>query len=241
MMKDERKTKKELLNELSFLRKRISKLELLEKKREQFEDDLHFESDLSKTILEFSPTFFVTISADGTIIMMNDTMLATLGYTLNEVIGKDYISHFVPEFEQAKVLEIFKNLMKTRKPILKENYVLKKDGSILLVEWHGCPICNNSGEFTYFIGIGIDITARRQSEDELKETKDYLDSRVFSSDSPWKLRTIFEFDRVPGFRRVKSSESSLDSKSINEVLRDILITGSLSASRYLLLSSSLSV
>jgi len=178
-MKDEEKTKDQLMKELVELRERINELETVEIKHKQIEEELRKERDFSKTLIQSSPTFFVAIDADGKTLLMNAAMLQALGYTLDEVVGRDYLSTFVPEDERQVLSKVFEKLVKSREPTLNENRVLTKDGRELLVEWHGRPVFKENGELDYFFGVGIDITERKQAEEALKESEK-------------KYRTIFE-------------------------------------------------
>jgi len=132
----------------------------------QLEEELHWERDFSRTLIETSSAFFVAVNADGKTMMMNQGYLKALGYTLDEVVGTDYLSTFVPEADREPVARIFEQLVKFRQPTLNENRVLTKDGRELLVEWRRRAIFNKSGELDFFFGIGIDITQRRLSEKE---------------------------------------------------------------------------
>ena len=85
--------------------------------------------------------------------MMNDAMLHALGYTLDEVVGTDYLTTFVPEGDREKLLEVFETLVTQRKAAVSENRVLASDGRELLVEWHGRPILGDNGEPGFFFGL----------------------------------------------------------------------------------------
>jgi PAS domain S-box-containing protein len=59
--------------------------------RKQLEEELRQERDFSKTLIETSSAFFVAVDAQGRIIMMNQALLNAVGYTLEEVLGADYL------------------------------------------------------------------------------------------------------------------------------------------------------
>ena len=139
--------------------------------KHKMEKDLRKEMNFTKTLLQASPAFFVAIGADGKTIMMNESMLHALGYTANEVVGKDYTTLFVPEKDQEALSRVFEKLIKLHDPTLNENCILTKDGRELLVEWHGRSIFNEYGKFEYFFGTGIDITARKQAEKALRDSE----------------------------------------------------------------------
>jgi len=140
--------------------------------RKQLEEELRQERDFTKTLIETSSAFFVAINAQGKTIMMNQAFLKALGYTLPEVLGADYLSTFVREADREALSEIFKQCVRLKQPILQENYVLTKEGQELLVEWRGSPIFNNSGKLDFFFGVGIDITERKQLEEELRKSEE---------------------------------------------------------------------
>lgn len=134
--------------------------------RKQLEEQLRQERDFSKTLIETSSAFFVALDAKGKTIMMNQGCLNALEYTLDEVVGTDYRSTFIPEADQESLKVILEQLVKLKQPALNENRILTKDGRELLVEWRHRAIFNNSNELDFLFGVGIDITQRRLSEKE---------------------------------------------------------------------------
>lgn len=140
--------------------------------RKQLEEELRQERDFSKTLIETSSAFFVALDASGKIIMMNQGFLNAVSYTLDEVLETDYLLTFVPEAERLSLSKIFRQSVRSQQPILKENYVVTKDGRELLVEWRGKPIFKKSGELDFFFAVGIDITERKQLEEELRANKE---------------------------------------------------------------------
>ena len=135
--------------------------------RQRAEETLRQERDFSRSLLQASPTFFVAISADGKILMMNEIMLKTMGYTRGEVLGTDYLKTFVPNADRERIALVFKRMVELHQPSMDHNSVLTRDGGERLVEWHDMPMFKKNGEFDFFFGIGIDITERRRMEEEL--------------------------------------------------------------------------
>ncbi len=134
-------------------------------------EKLQKERDFSNLLLQTSPAFFVAISAEGKTLTMNNAMLNALGYTLDEVMDTDYLTTFVPETDHWKLSETFEQLTGSHKPTLNENHVLTKDGRQILAEWHGRPVFKEAGELDFFLGVGIDITERKQAEESLQESE----------------------------------------------------------------------
>ncbi len=140
----------------------------------QIQDSLTKERDLNKAFIQNSPVFFVAMSADRKIRMMNETMLRELGYTADEVVGRDYLEKIVPESDKNKVERVLNSLLLPRekkRTTFSENHVRTKDGRELLIEWHGNPIYDGNGNVDYFFGVGINITERKRSEEALRESE----------------------------------------------------------------------
>ncbi len=90
-------------------------------KRIQTEYALKKEKEFSETLVQSSPTFFVAINSEGKVMMMNETMLEAMDYSLDEVVGKDYLTIFVPESERDNLSKIFDTLVAERKPTTHNN------------------------------------------------------------------------------------------------------------------------
>lgn len=150
---------------------------LLQKLEENIKliDELKSQRDFINKLIQTTPAFFTAIKADGTVKMMNNSMLNALGYTENEVIGKDYLTTFVPEFEREDLNKIFQKISSLNEKTINENHIVAKDGSLILVKWHGSPIFEGE-EIKYFVGMGIDITDQKKAMQDLKDSKKYLQS-----------------------------------------------------------------
>ncbi|MFC1876603.1 PAS domain S-box protein [Thermodesulfobacteriota bacterium] len=153
------------------LKRRIKELEEEHYKHKQAEKELIEEKEFTTSLIDNAPTFFVAIDSHGKTMMINQHMLKTLGYKADEVVGKDYLSTFIPERDRNMLASVFNNLTAKHKHTLNENHVHSKDGREFLVEWHGSPVFDTNGEFKYFYGIGINITNRKRAEEALRESE----------------------------------------------------------------------
>ncbi|HWQ65780.1 MAG TPA: PAS domain S-box protein [Methanospirillum sp.] len=141
-------------------------------------ESLEYEKKISQILLDTSPAFVVAIGNDGKTLMMNPLLLDTLEYTAEEVQGKDYIATFVPERDRAMLTEVFAKIVQDNLITINENRICSKSGKEYLVEWHGRPVKGHWGIHDLFIGVGIDITHRREEEETLKRSEERYRSLV---------------------------------------------------------------
>ena len=134
--------------------------------RKEAEARLSEEQSLSRSLILASPTYFVAIGRDWKTRLMNPSLLSALGYSADEVIGKDYLETFVPVDARFGLIRIFERIAFQGERTVNENPLLTKDGRRLLVEWHGAPVTGEDGSTLYFFGVGIDVTDRRRQEEE---------------------------------------------------------------------------
>lgn len=151
-------------------------------------------------IVQASPAFVVVIDTDGKTLMMNEAMLSRMGYTADEIIGRDYLTTFVPECDRLALTAIFQQIVVNHLPTLSENHIQTRDGRLLLVEWHGRPVFRDDGRLDYFFGVGIDITQQRNATDALSASEsrhrtilDYMQEAVIYADDSNLIRHINAF------------------------------------------------
>ena len=170
-MRDEDKTKEQLISELAALRPKLG-AEL---------DACRKEKDFYRAVFHASPVLFVAVSPAGRTLAMNEGMLEAVGYTLAEVHGTDYIETFIPESDRPAVREAFALLLLQRTPAFNENSIITKDGRKLLVQWRGRSVFNDSGEAEFYFSVGVDISEARKSEEALRESEQRYRALVESS------------------------------------------------------------
>lgn len=154
-MDDQNKTKEELIKELAETR--------------LVQDELRREKEMTSGLIRNSPAFFSVLNAEGKIVMINDSMLQALGYSLDELINQDFAEMLVEDSDRETWLKIFEKMTSSKSDILHVTRVRAKNGAQIIVEWHGRSLYNQKGEFDFFFGIGINVTARKKAEEKSAE------------------------------------------------------------------------
>ena len=174
-MTDQPKTNHELAEENTVLKERIRELEAFQVEHQRLEEALREsekrcrkEQEFSRLLLDTSTTLIVALDFKGKTMMMNQSLLNLLEYTEEEITGADYLTNFVPEEDRLMLDGVFQNIIQSGKTTVNENRIISKSGKKYLIEWYGKSTINADG-FGFFVGIGIDISARKRAEEALRE------------------------------------------------------------------------
>ena len=130
-----------------------------------------------RLLVEAANSVIVKSDVQGRVVFMNDYGQRFFGFTLEELIGRHVTETFVPPVESGgrdlKVLvdEIFQH---PENYIFNENEGRCKDGRRVWINWSNKPICNEAGEMTGLLSIGVDVTQRRQLEENLLQSQQFL-------------------------------------------------------------------
>jgi PAS domain S-box-containing protein len=144
----------------------------------QTEQALQKQHDLVAAILDTAGALVVVLDLEGRIKRFNRACEGTTGYSLQEVEGQCFWDLLIPAEEADTVRAVFRRLAVGQFPNQHENHWIAKDGSRRLIDWSNTALREDSGAVEYVVGTGIDITERRQAEDELRRAYDELEERV---------------------------------------------------------------
>lgn len=121
-------------------------------------------------IMENMELGLLEVDNDERIVKVYDYFCKMVGYSAEELIGKQANLIFLPPNYQ-ELMALHQSRRKYGESSTYEMPMLKKDGSIIWVLISGGPIYNHLGEIIGSIGIHYDITNRKNLEDELAEAK----------------------------------------------------------------------
>ncbi|MBI5815711.1 MAG: PAS domain S-box protein [Nitrospinae bacterium] len=135
---------------------------------------LRLEKERTRTYLDEAEVIFVIINADQTTALINKKGREILGYAEEEIIGGNWIDMFVPEPERPQVKAVFDRILSGDvEPMKKyENFIIAKDGQKRLIAWNNAVLRDEDGKITAAVSAGVDVTAKREAEQELREAKE---------------------------------------------------------------------
>lgn len=172
-MSDVKKTKEQLIHELSMLRKQLRKYEKeVDLNREKLQ-----QADYYRAIFEYSLNGIVIIDFDGNIIDANDIILGIMGYNHDEIIKLNISSFLPPEQYEiaAKEIDYIKRTGKQKEIIVLKPR--KKDGTSIWFEINGFLLYRNKKPFAIQC-ISRDITEHKRVEVALRKREERYRSIV---------------------------------------------------------------
>jgi len=169
-MKDKDKTKKQLLDDVAKLRRRISKLEKSHKVR--------FTTGIDLGILEHAIASSISgigiTDMEGKLIYVNDKIVEMWGFEDKEEI----LGRYLPEFWEGEgVYETIK-VLKQKGARIGEDIGKRKDGTLFYIDYMTSVIRDRAGKPKYMFGSFVDNTRRKKIEEDLKKAHDELERKV---------------------------------------------------------------
>jgi PAS domain S-box-containing protein len=164
------------------LAQRNRELERVESDRQRMEKALEESEARFRLLYERAPLPYQSLDESGCFIEVNQSWLDIMGYSRGAVLGKSFGDFLHPDWRDH-FKENFPRFKAVGEILGVEFEMIKKDGSLILVSFHGKIGKNKYGDFQQTHCIFQDITDRRRAEDELRHLRNYLSNIIDSMPS----------------------------------------------------------
>jgi PAS domain S-box-containing protein len=139
-----------------------------------------------RMLVETTQDLIWTVGADGRFDFVSGAVEQMYGYTAAELIGKPF-ADFLPPEHQEENLRRFGRIMSGDSEVdgltEGETELLRKDGSVTVVQFRGIPLRDEQGRVVAVTGASTDVTERRRSEEALRASEE-------------RFRSLFEYAAV---------------------------------------------
>lgn len=171
-MKDEKKTKAELIKELERLRLRVLELDTLEAERKTAEEALRASEERFRSLQDNVPVgvFRSTADADGRVVSANAVLARMFGYAEpGEMIGERAVDFYADPGDREKFVEA---AVSAGAVSGYEMRLKRVDGSVFWGAVGVSVVRGAAGEIIYLDGIVEDISERKRIEGERDEQRE---------------------------------------------------------------------
>jgi PAS domain S-box-containing protein len=147
--------------------------------RKRVEEALLQEKHFTDTLIDSMPGMFYVFDEQGRLARWNKQLEHFTGYDAESISVTGAIDLIHPEDQSAVAQKIHEVFVQGESHV--EGRVLKKDGGTVPFYLTGLRIA--SGDKTYLLGVGLDISERVRAEDENRRLRNYLANIIDSMPS----------------------------------------------------------
>jgi PAS domain S-box-containing protein len=134
--------------------------------REQFEEELREQRDRFEAIADATFDLLFRIDLDGQFTYMSSASERILGYSPEEMIGQSFVTYLTAESAPTAV-SAYEGVLDGAEIHNVELELLTADGETVVIEVNGSPAFED-GEIVGILGVGRDITARKDAQRQLE-------------------------------------------------------------------------
>jgi len=192
--------------------------EILERK--QAEEELRQQKEVLQTIFDYVPVMLDFYDSQGKLKWINRQWEQTLGWKIEEIQERDILVEFYPEPEYRQYVI---NFIQSAEQAWGDFKTRVRDGRVIDTTWANVRLSDGS-----IIGIGQDITDRKQAEEELQRQIRYqqllaeitlriresLQIEVILNTTVTELQQLLQADRVLFYRLLPNCNGKVVAEAV---------------------------
>lgn len=172
-MKDSSKTKSELIEELSILKRKIERLEQSEVQQKQTESELAKSEHKYRQLAEGMPALICIFLPDSTLTYVNKAYGELFQKRPDDLIGRKFLDFFPDEKIRENVRRQYMSLTPENPVNIYEHEVSVADGSNQRrwYRWTDHAFFKDNGQISHFQSIGQDVTEHKRTQDVMRKNE----------------------------------------------------------------------
>jgi PAS domain S-box-containing protein len=154
-------------------------------------DALSQEKEKAQQYLDIAGVMIVALDNFGYVTLINQKGCDVLGYSQEEIIGKNWFDHFLPNDEKIWVKPVFERMMagESSQEEKFQNQIITKEGKERTIAWHN-TILSNDADILGTLSAGEDITDQLLAEEEIHQQAETIQAIVDNTqDWIWEIDT----------------------------------------------------
>ena len=132
-------------------------------------------NNLAQLFFNQTDVFMIAISSDEVVVDINKKACEILGYSSNEIKGKNWFENFVPTAKKAEAKRLFHDALNGNLRHLHFEYpLITKQGEERTFNFHNLLVSDEKGNTIGMLSSADDVTERKRKEKSLKEVENRL-------------------------------------------------------------------
>jgi PAS domain S-box-containing protein len=126
-----------------------------------------------KKYLNLADVIILVLGSDQKVHLINQKGCEILGYSESQVLGRNWFDYFVPERLREEVRRVFFEIFSGKLELAEffENPVITSSGEERKISWRNAVVRDQEGRIVEILSTGEDVTARRQTEEALRNSE----------------------------------------------------------------------
>ena len=133
------------------------------------------QNNLAQLFFDDADAFMIAIGSDEIVTDVNKKACEILGYSRNEIKGKNWFDSFLPKAKREDARRFFHDMLSgTLCHVHSEHPVIAKQGGERIFNFHNVLVSNGKGNIIGILSSGEEVTEQRRKEKALKEVENQL-------------------------------------------------------------------
>jgi PAS domain S-box-containing protein len=141
--------------------------------RKAMEDALRKSEERYRAILEDQQELICRYLPDGRLSYVNEAYARFHAKDRRELVGRNYIPN-IPDVDLEVIHRRISQLSRLNPVTSFEHRVIREDGAVVWQSWTHRAIFDEEGSLVEFQAVGRDITGRKQAEEQLRQSQEFL-------------------------------------------------------------------
>ncbi len=139
------------------------------------ENKLEIKNSFGQSYFDNSEAFMIAINSDEVVVDINKKACEILGFSIEEIKGKNWFDKCVSAKKREDVRNLFHNTLKGKLQHVHFEYpVITKQKEERIINFHNLLVSNEKGMTIGMLSSGDDVTDRKRNEKTLKEVENRL-------------------------------------------------------------------
>ena len=122
-----------------------------------------------RSLVQTAGAVILLLAPDHRILEWNREAERIYGWRREEVLGKNYVTHFLPEETRRDITANMEKVLSGEPTVGNVNPIITRDGTQRLLQWNVVRILDADGDPIGIMACGQDITERQHLEDQLRQ------------------------------------------------------------------------